>query len=126
MPRVIALFGTQGGGGVPEDLLTAKFIIGSEILVVRSPCVGPSLLVGHLEKSWVVCTTGTSTDHSDLGIHLLALYPPYQAARYLDWSVPIQIAAAGVYTNTHQDRSVRSHTAPTHTTIDSLYTHYIN
>ena len=36
-PREMALFGTKGGGGVPEDPLTAKFIIGSEILAVRSP-----------------------------------------------------------------------------------------
>ena len=76
----------------------------------------------HLEKSRAVCTGETSTDHSDLRIHLPDLYHPDQAARRLRRSIPVQIAAAVVYTNTYRDRTVGSHTIPTHTTMGSLYT----
>ena len=73
----------------------------------------------------MVCTGETNTDHADLGIHLPDLYHPDQAARRLDRSIPVQIAAAVVYTNTYRDRSVGLYTISTHTTMGSLYTHTV-
>ena len=54
MPRATALFGTKGGRGVPEDSLTVKFIIGSEILAVRSPWFLPNCLAKVLHVNFTL------------------------------------------------------------------------